>query len=549
MKRLAAILLLFTGVLAQDFEVDPERPAEDESTPAYRKALKSLEKGRFKSAQRAFRKFIKKYPDSTHVKDALDRSDDNCYLGTEVLWRGGPWQRRIDVAVMGDGFTVDISGQKKQQKWAKLCVDVLWHEKAFSQYRSYFNIYFVRLGSLEEGVDPQLSPDQLAKIKEKNRYRSKSRQKKTDFSTALDAKAAGPQGQVMMDKRLVYKWLKIANEDVPGVGDDRYVIAFAQFGRLGMGGGGIANVGRPDKSVTTHEFGHAFSRLLDEYANNPKAPTGMWGRRIRAANAHRSDKEPKPTEVPWAHMLKKRIKGVGIYEGGATYKKGVWRPASTCAMNAAGASGFCPVCREQSIKVIYEYINPIDLASPDAFNDVVANEGEEKFLRVTPMEPYKHKLEVTWYVADRAVTKSEGSGDEELPEVDLPGVEGGGENKGDMIDGRPFGDRGMGGGRRRGMPGFSGNRGMQDRSNYKRAPRGKLSRIAKKIKAKGKREKRVPPHSIFNLGKLGPGNWEITCRVRDRTRWVIKDEKHLLEERVTWRVKIIAKPEAAAPGK
>ena len=33
-------------------------------------------------------------------------------------------------------------------------------------------------------------------------------------------------------------------------------------GNADNGGGGIANVGRPDKSVTTHEFGHAFSRLL-----------------------------------------------------------------------------------------------------------------------------------------------------------------------------------------------------------------------------------------------------------------------------------------------
>ena len=32
----------------------------------------------------------------------------------------------------------------------------------------------------------------------------------------------------------------------------------SEGGGLGMGGGGIANVGRPDKSVTTHEFGHAF---------------------------------------------------------------------------------------------------------------------------------------------------------------------------------------------------------------------------------------------------------------------------------------------------
>jgi len=160
------------------------------------------------------------------------------------------------------------------------------------------------------------------------------------------------------------------------------------------------------------------------------------------------------------------------------------------------------------------------------------------------MEPHKHKLEVTWFVADRAVTKGEGSGDEESPPVELPGVGNGGSEG--AIEGRPFGDRGMG---RRGMPGFAGTRRMQNRSAYDREPRGKLSRLGKMVKAKGKRKKRVPPHGVFNLAKLGPGNWEITCRVRDKTKWVIKDERHLLEERLPWRVTINAKPAAAVPGK
>ena len=37
------------------------------------------------------------------------------------------------------------------------------------------------------------------------------------------------------------------------------------------------------------------------------------------------------------------------YEGGATYQKGVWRPARSCAMNSAGnTGGYCPVCRAKT---------------------------------------------------------------------------------------------------------------------------------------------------------------------------------------------------------
>lgn len=462
---------------------------------AYEKALRLYEKKKWAAGQKAMRRFVEKNPGSPHAEEARLRSDDNCYLGTTVLWEGGPADRRIDVAVMGDGFTHESASQKKQEKWAKLCVDVLFNEKAFSQYRTYFNIYFVRLCSFEEGVDPQLTPEQRRKIEEKNRRRSKSRRKKLEFSTALEARAAGPQGQVLMSRPLVHKWLQVADRDVPGVADDKYVIAFAQFGKLGMGGGSIANVGRPDKSVTTHEFGHAFSRLLDEYAIHPAPPQGVFARTLRAANTHASTAKPRREDVPWAHFLKKRTKGVGIFEGGATFKKGVWRPARSCAMNSAGNNQFCPVCREQSILVIYEHVNPIDVAEPDP-GPMAIREGDDHMLRVTPMAPYKHKLHVDWYVAEHVVTEANSAAPAPI----------------------------------------AVKRAQQDRGFYASPPSGKKSRLAKLKKGV----------SSFPLEKLPVGTWRITCQVEDRTKLVLKDEKHLLKERVSWIVTVKPQVQASA---
>ena len=64
---------------------------------------------------------------------------------------------------MGDGFTIDDDDQKLQQGWAKLCLDVLWSELAYGEYKDYFNYYFVRLASLEEGVDKNASPEEKKK--------------------------------------------------------------------------------------------------------------------------------------------------------------------------------------------------------------------------------------------------------------------------------------------------------------------------------------------------------------------------------------------------
>jgi len=507
---LSLLLLLGMPVRAQDDEQDDARETNDEALAAYDKALKAQRKGRWKSAKRAFRRFIKRYPESPLVEDARERSGDNAYLGCEILWKSGPASRRIDVAVMGDGFTIDASDQNRLGKWAELCIDVLWHEKGFGHYKNYFNVYFVRLASLEEGVDPNLSPEEIEKKRKKNKQRRRALNYKIDYSTALDAKAAGPQGQVMMNRGLVYKWLEIAHKKVPGAGDDRLVIAFAQFGKLGMGGGGIAHVGRPDKSITTHEFGHAFVGLLDEYQGNPNPPPPGGRRWVEsAANATYTGATKK---VPWAHFLKKKVKGVGVYEGGATYNKGVWRPARTCAMNAAGATAFCPVCREAAILVIYEYVRPIDTYAPGTETEIKALQGDDSKITVTPMQP-KKPLKVRWYVAVR---------EPEDPGVDDLTIEEDPEQWPPMYAGR--------GGR-----GFGGKRANADRSEYDEPPPGELNKLAKRLKGK-------PRRYAFPLGKLPPGLYTITVEVKDETKFVIKDPKHLLEDRQTWQVRVDPKP-------
>jgi hypothetical protein len=487
-------------------------PVTDDSTDLYKKALEVQKKGRFAAAQKALRDLLEKFPGTVHKKAALERSEDNAFAGCEMLHSSGPKERRIDVSVMGDGFTIDSPDQALQQKWAKLCLDVLWNETAYSEYRDYFNFYFVRLISLEEGVDPSLSPEEKKKIEEKNKTRT--RKKKTDFSTALDCKAAGPQGQVMADRRLVYKWLRVAAREEPGCEDDGLVVAFARFGILGMGGGGIANVGRPDKSITVHEFGHAFGGLLDEYAVNPMKP--MWP--VQAPNASTT---PDPLKVPWAHFLAKKVAGVGVFEGGATFQKGVWRPARSCAMNSAGQNAYCPVCREAVILRIYRYVNPIDASGPSTTEEIQIKEDSPDTLFVIPMQPEKHALSVTWYVEAKTTA--------------APGQRGSGATGGAAPAGGIDLDEIFREGR---MGRFTGGRrGDEDRSAYDAPPPGTLAR--------GDRQKKIDGNPgvrhEFAPGRLDPGRYRITAVVKDPTPWVLKDVKHLLEERKTWIVTVLPK--------
>ncbi|MSR75057.1 MAG: hypothetical protein EXS14_06280 [Planctomycetes bacterium] len=519
-KHLVILTLLLTSARAQEpppptqelppgFEVPEsaaDAPTSDASTERWRAALEIQRKGRWSAAQKAMRAVLEDFPTSVHKRSLEQHSDDNAWLGLECLHRGGPAERRIDVTVMGDGFTIDNEDQQLQEKWARLCLDVLCSEKSFGEYRSYFNFWFVRLASLEEGVDPNLSPEEKRRIEERNKGRSRKR--KTEFSTALDCKAAGPQGQVMADPRLVRFWMRVAANEEPAVDDDGYAIAFARFGVLGMGGGGIANVGRPDRSVTVHEFGHAFVGLLDEYAVNPTLPVGP----IRAPNASR---ESDPAKVPWAHFLVKKIANVGVFEGGATYQKGVWRPARTCAMNSAGHTGFCPVCREAAILRIYGHVSPIDLVTPMPDMLVRAKVSDETMLSITPMKPLKHDLKVTWYVerlADDTVMK-------EPDATAAPAKIGDGYGRRGEAFARIFGRIG-------------GKRGREDRAIYDLEPMGEVWSlpVKKRLSADG------PWSSQLPVGKLKPGRYWITAVVEDTTTDVLLDPKHLLQERASWPV-------------
>jgi len=493
----------------------PEAPApsRDESSERFHEALELQRRGRWESAKRKLEKLMEDFPSSVHFQDALERGGDNAFLGCTPASKSGPSERRIDVAVMGDGFTVDGGDQDLQEEWAELCLEVLFNEDVFDEYRSYFNFWFVRLASLEEGVDPFLSEEEKKKIEERNKKRRK--EKKVDFSTALDCKSA-PGGQVYANRSLVYKWLGIADGDAPGCASDGLAIAFARFGRLGMGGSGVANVGRPDKSITVHEFGHAFAGLLDEYV----AQEGPPSEPIEAPNAATTE---DPELVPWAHFLRAKVRGVDVHEGGATYRKGVWRPANGCAMNSAGNESFCPVCREAAVLAIYRYIDPIDAWGPDPATPIAIVEGSERELFVVPMQP-KHDLDVTWFVEEG---------------VDLAPVEPR-DPYADALDATPesryrnpfLGGRYTGGTRHR-----------SKRDAYDEPPAGERSRAAQR--ERGKRDE--PDRWTFPLDRLDPGTYRITARVADPIEWVLKDEQHLLEERRTWTVSVT--PKDAAEGR
>jgi hypothetical protein len=308
-----------------------------------------------------------------------------------------------------------------------------------------------------------------------------------------------------------------------------------------MGGGGIATTA--PRGVVVHEFGHAFAYLLDEYAVNPTPPQGQ----VEAANATTNRDHP-----PWQHFLDAKVPQVGVFEGGATFQKGVWRPAASCAMNTGGGDPYCPVCREQTILTIYTYVSPIDEASP-------VEATVERKPAGWPA-PTNHALEVRWFLGSAPVVTGEaptsGPGapgqDEELTPEERrlrDRMKGGGKDappKPPPLPDVPPDDQ---------MPVPS----LEEPPASARPRQDMLPRMFGQVRRPQGTGNDAPPagkeiafkrdkldggrmaYLATIPGNLAPGKYLLTAVVRDTTRlkgerfpWVLKDDKGLLEDRHTW---------------
>ena len=504
----------------------PLTPEEQKAAQALFAEAKALSRKGWQygmAASKKYEEFMDKYPgaDEEMLREADDRSGPNCLIGIELQHDGGPPERRIDVELMGDGYTKELFKKFKGHAFDQM--KAFWADPLFGEYADYFNIWRFDLVSAEEGVD-QMTPEERGAPPPPDPKPGKPKKKKKQrgpkkYSTALNCMEMGGGGQVYADREQVMRWRRYLECS------DGLTIAFAKKGRLGMGGGGIATTG-PMVAVV-HEFGHAWAGLLDEYQGNPDRPTG----RVVAPNAISTEnpdpREPPPLdEIPWKHwmMLKPRPTDVGVELGGATYSTGVFRPAKTCAMNSAGSAFLCTVCREQGVLRIYSYVSPVDEAGP-IHERVEVLQGEAREFFVQPMAPKSHRIQVDWTL------QVIGTSPDQAPPVEAPSE---GSYVADERAAAMWQGEGPRAATRRDSPLPEGN--------PKGAP---LKPTLKKAGAAFR--------SSVTLDNKHPGVYRLTARVFDDTKigggphpWVIKDPDRLREEWKTWTI-VVAAPAAAAP--
>lgn len=135
------------------------------------------------------------------------------------------------------------------------------------------------------------------------------------------------------------------------------------------GGGGILNSYNLSmthhplfRQVVTHEFGHSFAGLGDEYAYDfeqiPMYPHDVepWEPNLTTLTDFHGkweDMIKKGTKIPTPESAKGN--NIGVYEGAGYSMKGMFRPAKDCRMRSNQTPEFCKVCQRALTKLIDFY--------------------------------------------------------------------------------------------------------------------------------------------------------------------------------------------------
>jgi hypothetical protein len=258
--------------------------------------------------------------------------------------RSGDPRRRIDILVLGDGYTA--AEMDKYRRDLRRFAAILLAQEAFARNRHLINIWGLEVPSRESGTDEP----------RKGIYRDTALG--TSFNT-FDSE----------------RYLTTSHDR-----DLREIAANAPYDTLYVmvntsryGGGGIYNLwavfpsdNEYDEYVFLHEFGHSFAGLGDEYFDSATAydedfyPRGVepWEPNLTALLPGKPLKwagivpqgTPLPTPDDEAHAAV-----VGAFEGAGYKAKGLYRPYRDCKMFHKGLVPFCPVCAQAFEAVIGLY--------------------------------------------------------------------------------------------------------------------------------------------------------------------------------------------------
>jgi len=273
---------------------------------------------------------------------------------TTLVDNGDP-DNRLDVAIIGDGYTADE--QEMFNHDAKQVVEAFSRIEPMRTYTKHFNFHRINVISKESGtvdshVEPPQKPDTALK---------------TFFSPIAERRLIGPDPWVML----------VASES--GAPWDK-LLCIVNAPRRGGATLISMTVGYASRNssdfprIMIHEAGHIIAKVMDEYSGDvPDVNFAQdWSvpNLLPWPNVDTNLKRPKwwrwltpDAEMPTPNR-QKNDDVIGAFQGAFYTGKGFYRPQRRCMMRRHN-DPFCVVCTEQWIRAIYKRSKIADSFSPE----------------------------------------------------------------------------------------------------------------------------------------------------------------------------------------
>ncbi len=282
----------------------------------------------------------------------------------ETILQNGDSEYLIDILVMGDGYTVNDTAKFRQDVQTNVVEHLVKYISPYKEYQSYFNVHLIQLISEESGADhPELNPPVY-----KNTYLDAT------YNYFNIARLIGCNNQ---------KVYTTANEAFPEYDKIILLINDEAYG----GSGGIITIsytGYFGTKVLSHEFGHSFGDLLDEYLYS----TGPGD--VDGCNCDDDAIDPK-----WKIWIDVGTPDIGTFPG-CSYGN-YYRPTDNYCMMNILKDFYCPVCREGITRTINANANLVKSFSPaDSTQDMYLS--SKLTFSIEQFFETNESLVTSWYI-------------------------------------------------------------------------------------------------------------------------------------------------------
>ena len=298
----------------------------------------------------------------------------------ETIVSNGNPQNRVDIAILGDGYTAS----QMQQYGADVqnFIQSVFAQEPYREYSRYYNVHRVDVVSNQSGADhPERDPSLFV-------------------DTALDAtyNCAGIQRFICVNTSKVFT---IIGNSLPASYFD-VVLVIVNDPEYGGSGSNIAvaSTNAAVVELVLHEVGHSFGLLADEYAGG--GPSCNFSVEPPEPNATR---ETSRELIKWNHWIALTTPiptttttpdVPGLYESSKYCDFGLYRPTYDSKMRSLDRP-FEQINTEQHVRRIYNLVSPIDSSQPPG-NNVMITQGQVQPFSVTTPTPFTHALSITWFV-------------------------------------------------------------------------------------------------------------------------------------------------------